>query len=335
MNILITGATGYLGTALADYLHRQYGSRITLLALMRPSSSRQRLAHLPITFLSGDITEAVSVWKAVEKADVVFHVAGLVSYQQRDYRRLYHTNVMGTRNVVDACLRNQVKRLIHTSSTAAIGVLDGLNTEQTPFQSWQMRIGYMASKYLAELEILRGVAEGLDAVIVNPGIVVGEVRQIENAASRLLRQVFRGEVPFYPTGGAGFVDIEDVAAAHHLAWQNGQCGERYIIVSENLLYRVLFERLAQMGGRSRTAIPLSRTLGRLLALGAEVFSALTGINTPIALDSVRLSERVLFYDNSKSRQVLGLTYKPFDETLKTLLFSSYKASYALYRKAIA
>lgn len=323
MKILITGGTGYLGTALLHALHRLYPRDCALYVLARETSPRARLACLPVQFLSGDITRAPSLWKATREMDVVFHVAGLVSFEQRQHRRLYETNVVGTRNVVDACLKNGVKRLIHASSTAAIGATgDGtLSNEDTIFQSWQMRIGYMASKYLAELEVMRGVAEGLDAVMVNPGIVIGNSHGVDNSASQLLRDAFVGKIPFYPIGGAGFVDVEDVAAAHILAWQKGKRGERYIVVSKNLRYQELFETLARYGGRSRSAVALSRGLGRIIALGAEFFSGIAGAASPITLDSVRLSERALFYDNSKSREELGLSYRPFEMTLERLLGS--------------
>lgn len=323
MNILVTGATGYIGVALLHALCRLSLRDCSLYALTRKASPIARLASLPVHFVQGDVTHAPSLWKATKEMDVVFHTAGLVSFEQRQYRRLYETNVVGTRNVVDACLKNGVKRLIHTSSTAAIGAIgDGtLSNEDTIFQSWQMRIGYMASKYLAELEVMRGVAEGLDAVMVNPGIVVGRSHGIENSASQLLRNVFAGKVPFYPIGGAGFVDIADVATAHILAWQKGKCGERYIVVSKNLRYQELFEILAGYGGRSRSAVALSRGLGRLIALGAEFFSSLAGLRSPITLDSIRLSERTLFYDNTKSCHELGLSYLPFELTLERLLNS--------------
>ena len=180
-----------------------------------------------------------------------------------------------------------------------------------------------SSKYLAELEVMRGIAEGLDAVMLNPGIVIGNSYGVDNVASQWLREVFLGKVPFYPRGGAGFVDIHDVAMAHILAWQKGRCGERYIIVAQNWSYHALFEELAKYGGRSRSAVPLSWSLGRLLALGTELLYSLSKKESPITLDGIRLSERRLFYDNGKSRQALGLNYMAFGATLERLL-DSYK-----------
>jgi dihydroflavonol-4-reductase len=325
MKILVTGGTGYLGVALLKLLHQLYPRECTLYALVRKDSPKARLAGLPIEFVTGDILHAPSLWKATKGIDVVFHVAGLVSFEQRRYRQLYKTNVVGTRNVVDACLKNGVKRLIYTSSTAAIGVnSDGTpSNEESAFQGWQRRIGYMVSKYLAELEVMRGIAEGLDAVMLNPGIVIGNSYGVDNVASRWFREVFLGKVPFYPRGGAGFVDIHDVAMAHILAWQKGRCGERYIIVAQNWSYHELFEELAKYGGRSRSAVPLSWSLGRLLALGTELLYSLSKQESPITLDGIRLSERRLFYDNRKSRQELGLNYTAFGATLERLL-DSYK-----------
>ncbi len=325
MKILVTGGTGYLGVALLKLLHQLYPRECTLYALVRKDSPRARLAGLPIEFVTGDILHAPSLWKATKGMDAVFHVAGLVSFEQRRYRQLYKTNVVGTRNVVDACLKNGIKRLIYTSSTAAIGVnSDGTpSNEESTFQGWQRRIGYMVSKYLAELEVMRGIAEGLDAVVLNPGIVIGNSYGVDNVASRWLREVFLGKVPFYPRGGAGFVDIHDVAMAHILAWQKGRCGERYIIVAQNWSYHALFEELAKYGGRSRSAVPLSWSFGRLLALGTELLYSLSKKESPITLDGIRLSERRLFYDSGKSRQELGLNYMAFGATLERLL-DSYK-----------
>lgn len=337
MNILITGATGYVGSAVAEHLQREHGKNVSLFALVRTSSARARLAGLPVTFLEGDVTDAPSVWKAVEGMDVVFHVAGLISSEQRQYRRLYKINVIGTRNVVDACLNSTVQKLIHTSSTAAIGVAgDGaLNNEKTAFQEWQLRLGYMASKYLAEFEIQRGVAEGLDAVIVNPSIVVGTFGKapVMNEASLFLRDIYRGKIPYYPTGGAGFVDIADVAQAHEHAWLRGNRGERYIVNADNLDYKTVFELVAALpNARPLAAEPLGHWLGRVAGLGAELWASIVGGQPRITLDRARLSERRLFYNNQKSIQELGMAYIPFRETLNRIAFASkhYNAT-AVYK----
>jgi dihydroflavonol-4-reductase len=322
--VLITGATGYIGSALARRLHQAYGTSLRLKALARRSSSRGYLGSLPIEWVYGDLLNPASLWDATEGVDVVFHCAGLVSFHQKDYRRLYRANVVGTRHVVNACLKNRVKRLVHVSSTAAIGS-SGLSasefsTEQTPFQAWQHQIGYMLSKYLSEFEVLRGVAEGLDSVIVNPSVVLGDLEERLHSASELIADLFRGKIPFVPTGGTGFVDIGDVALAIERAWQHGKTGERYIISSENLSYRALAERIAQFrGARSRSVVDLPLALGFTIGAMCDALAFVSNFRSTITFDTIRLSEKTLRYDHRKSIEQLGLRYRSLDETIERIL----------------
>lgn len=341
MKLLITGGTGYIGSALVRYLRHTYPRNAALRLLVRSPGIARRLFPEPdIELVQGNIEDALSVERAAAGIDVVFHVAGLVSFEQIFYRKLYRMNVEGTRQVVNACLVNGVKRLIHTSSTAAVGSAgDGkLSTEKTQFQDWQRRIGYMVSKYLGEMEVLRGVAEGLDAVIINPGIVFGNATpgnevQDRNAlgngawkpahqspGTAMLTDIFKGKLPYYPVGGAGMVDIDDVVRAQDAAWRYGETGERYSIVSENLTYESIFRTIALYPhARSRAAEPVGKWVGRMAGAGAELWGALTGITPTLTLDSVRAAERTLFYDNAKSVRDLKLRYRPFRETIERTL----------------
>ena len=152
-------------------------------------------------------------------------------------------------------LYNNVRRLVLTSSIAAVGASeDGSPAgESTSFQEWQRRNGYMEAKHLAELEGLRGVAEGLDVVMVNPGVVVGVDHRNPlslSSSNEVLRLVYQGKVPFFPSGGTGFVDVRDVADAHLAAWEKGRSGERYVVVGSNLTFRELFARIGTLAGSS-------------------------------------------------------------------------------------
>ncbi len=322
--ILLTGATGYIGSALAHHLYQAYGTSLRLKALARRSSSRRYLGSLPIEWVYGDLLNPASLWDATEGVEAVFHCAALVSFHQRDYRRLYRANVVGTRNLVNACLKNRVKRLVHVSSTAAIGSsglrTSGLSTEQTPFQAWQEQIGYMLSKHLSEFEVLRGVAEGLDSVMVNPSVVLGDLEHTLHSASELIADLFRGKIPFVPTGGTGFVDIGDVALAIERAWKHGKTGERYIISSENLSYRTLTERIAQFrGARSRSIADLPLSLGFIIGGLFDVLAFVSNFRSTITFDTIRLSDKTLRYDNRKSIEQLGLRYRSLDETIERIL----------------
>lgn len=322
--ILITGATGYIGSALAHHLHQEYGTSIRLKALARSSSSRCRLASLPIEWVYGDLLNPASLWDATEDVNVVLHSAALISFHQSDYRRLYRANVVGTRNLVNACLKNRVRRLVHVSSTASIGSIglcaSDLSTEQTPFQGWQERIGYMLSKRLSEFEVLRGVAEGLDSVIVNPSVVLGDLRHQLHSASDFIADLFRGKIPFVPKGGTGFVDISDVVIAIERAWKHGKTGERYIINSENLSYRALTERISQFrGARSRGVSELMPALGFIIGGVCDLLAFVSNFRSAITLDTMSISEKMLCYANQKSIEQLGICYRSLDDTLEQIL----------------
>lgn len=326
--ILITGATGYIGAQLVLNLLERFGGEVQCRVMVREHSVYDFLRDLPVEIVRADLHDPIAINEASKAAEVVFHCAGLIAYTKNYRTRLYETNVLGTRNVVNACLANSVRRLVITSSIAAIGVpgkeiADGTSTEQMAFQEWQRRNVYMESKHLAELEGQRGIAEGLDVVMVNPGVVIGRgtgSRVPGSSSNDVLRLIAQGKLPFCPRGGTGFADVSDVAEAHIAAWQKGRSGERYIIVGENLAFRDLFDRIArEPGSISKPVIPLSKGVGLIAGAGGELWSVLTGRPSFISLESVHLASLRLSYSNSKSLLELGMTYRPFEETLKTIL----------------
>ena len=326
--ILITGATGYLGAQLVFGLLRKYGDAVRCRVTTRPGSMTGFLKGLPVDIIMADMHDPHAVAEAVLGAEVVFHCAGLIAYTSNYRTRLYETNVLGTRNVVNACLAGGVRRMIATSSIAAVGMPENLDAgresnESSTFSEWQRRNVYMESKHLAELECRRGAAEGLDVVMVNPGVVIGkgDVPDAPGSSSNdVLRLIYRGSLPFCPDGGTGFVDLRDVADAHIAAWQHGHAGERYIVVGENLTFMGLFDRIAALPG-SNTGKPVrvAGALASVTGFGGEIWSLISGRPSFISIESLRQASRQAVYSNRRSVQELGMSYRPFDETLKTVI----------------
>ncbi len=324
-SILITGATGYIGSQVVLELLERYGSRIRLKAIARPSSDCAFLADLPVDIVRADLLDVTSMTEAFAGVDTVFHCAGLISYTRHFRYRLYDVNVLGTRNVVNASLRHQVRRLVMTSSIAAVGVSDDGSpaTESIPFTEWQRRNGYMEAKHLAELEALRGVAEGLDTVLVNPGVVIGVDRQNPasiSSSNEVLRMIYRGKISFYPPGSSGFVDVRDVAAAHVAAWEKGQTGRRYIVVGHNRTFAEVFEALRHVSGSSMKKLyPLSGAAAFLAGIGGELWSLFLDRPSFISFDSHRMAAAKLVYNNSSSIRELGMSYRAFADTLQSVV----------------
>ncbi len=205
--ILVTGATGCIGSNLAARLLAD-GHEVRI--LRRPTSDLRAVADLPVEHSMGDVRDPDSLIRAMEGCDIVYHAAAFVTHAAKDRDEQYQINVIGTRNVVTACRTAGVRRLVHVSSIAAIGFgrPGEPANEETPF-TWTGRPGYKTSKYYSELEVAKGIEQGIDAVVVNPSVVVGE-RDIHFRGGQLIRDARRGLLLFYVDGGMNVVYVGDV-----------------------------------------------------------------------------------------------------------------------------
>jgi dihydroflavonol-4-reductase len=324
-SIVITGATGYIGSQVVLALLSSLSGECRLRVIARNSSDCSFFEGLPVDILRADILDPLALIEAFRGAETVFHCAGLISYTRNSRNALYETNVIGTRNVVNAALYNNVRRLVMTSSIAAVGASeDGSPASETStFQEWQRRNGYMEAKHLAELEGLRGVAEGLDVVMVNPGVVIGIDRNNPmsvSSSNEVLSLIYQGKLPFFFSGGTGFVDVRDVADAHLAAWKKGSSGERYVVVGSNLTFQELVARIGTLAGSSNgRSFLVPNGIGLLAGFGGEIWSMLSNSPSFVSLESIRIASRHLAYSNTRSKQELGLCYRELAETLNTII----------------
>ncbi len=303
MKALISGGAGFLGQKLASALARE-GHEVTLL-LRRPPD-----APSAAKFAIGDLADQASLEAACEGMDCVFHTAGMISYNPAKAELMRQTNVVGTRNMAQAALQQKVKRFVHTSSSAAIGVNEDahqLMNEESPFNARKLNLPYFDTKYDAERELLKVVDQGLDAVMVNPGSILGpgDRRRFEKGYVGLIYK-YDPRVLFH--GGNNFVDVDDVVRGHLLAWERGRRGERYILGGENLAFADLIRRVDAIIGRAPPSyfVPLS-AMG--FVAGALKLLNAAGIDIHMTPTLVRQVCRWhLFIDSSKAERELG--YRP-------------------------
>lgn len=316
-NVLITGGTGFIGSNLAERL-LNLGCNVKI--LRRTDSDLRAIRGIDVEHAIGDVRDASTLSNAMRGCDTVFHTAALVTFA-RNKRALQHeVNITGTRNVVQACLTTGVERLIHTSSVAAIGYppIGELATEDTPF-NWGGQSGYKFSKHIAEQEVTAGIVKGLNAVIVNPAVVIGG-RDIHMHGGQLIKEVKKGRVPFYIDGGMNVVYVGDVVNGHILAAQKGRTGERYILSGSNLTHKDIFQRIAGIvNGRS----PFAKLPIPLLRFGAKTIEkvcGLIGVEPFISAELVAAAGSYNWYTCDKATKELGYTVTPFDETI----FAAYR-----------
>lgn len=313
---LVTGATGFLGAALVRQLAAA-GERVRIL---RRATSRLDLlgdAAGHVEHAEGDVTEGGTVREAVRGVGRVYHAAAYVGFGgKKDEAALFEVNADGTAHVVDAALAEGVTRLVHVSSIAALGRTEaptGVLDETASWTAGRANTAYARSKRAAELEVQRGVAEGLDAVIGNPAVIFGLGRAGENTM-QIVERVRRGRMRAAPAGGTCVVDVEDVAAGLRAAMARGAAGERYLLGGENLSWLAILTALAEAFG----VAPPRRVVGRraALALGAasEAFALLTRTRPVLTRETARTSAATYRYSNRTAVEELGATFRPFRET---------------------
>jgi dihydroflavonol-4-reductase len=309
MRALVTGATGFVGAAVARAL-LSGGHEVR--ALVRPSSDRRNLRGLALQSVEGDLSDAASLERAARDCEAVFHVAADYRLGAPRPQELYQANVEGTRNVLNAARAAGVGRIVYTSSVATIGIpADGTpGNEATPVALTDMVGHYKRSKFLAE-ELVRAAARtGLPVVIVNPSTPVGPGDVKPTPTGLMVRDAACGRMPAYVDTGLNIVHVDDVAAGHLLAFERGRSGESYILGGEDMTLRAILEEIARQVGRRPPRVRLPARALLPVAMIAEAVARITGGTTRITVEGVRLAHKRMFFSSDKAARELGYRWRP-------------------------
>jgi len=311
--IAITGANGLLGNSL---LKKFVSEKIPVVGLRRANSDRsQSLNSEEVEWREADVTNSLSLTDALINIDTVIHTAAVVSFDPRAKERIFQTNVIGTKNIVNACLDLGIHRLIFISSVAALGRKKGMAeiNEDNKWIDSDLNSDYAKSKYLAELEVYRGQEEGLSISIVNPSVILAPANPSKSSA-----QIFKyvnDERLFYSDGYLNYVDARDVADIVFKIYEKKIEGEKFITNAGSINLKELISKIAVRLGKKEPSIKINTRLLLTAAWLEEMRCKLAGTEALISRQSVKASGEKFIYQNRKSINRLNMVYRSLDETL--------------------
>jgi nucleoside-diphosphate-sugar epimerase len=324
--IFVTGGTGLLG---AHLLYKLTSSNHEVLALKRENSNLERVKTIfsgytdnvdelfnKITWIDGDLLDYSTITECVEKADYVFHTAAMVSLYRKDWNRLMKINIEGTANIVNACLNAPDKKLCYVSSIGALAEKNHgeLITEEDFLDSTKDKSRYSISKFKAEMEVWRGISEGLKAVIVNPSFIIG-CGDWSKSSANMFRLVHEG-VSFYTPGSIGCVDVRDVADIIIKLTFSDISGERYIINSENVNYKYLLVEISKLFGIKSPRFLAGKGLLTIAQKYDWVLSLFTSKPPRLTKEVISSLVSKCNYSNEKIKKELNYDFIPVAESLK-------------------
>jgi nucleoside-diphosphate-sugar epimerase len=316
--VLVTGGTGFLGSyIIKELVERNYPVR----AIHRSTSKVP--FYIPATifekveWVEGDILDPFSLDEALEDVDAVIHSAAMVSFHRDDKNKMHQVNVQGTANVVNAAIEKNISRLVHISSVAALGrsKTGGHVNEERKWQESNINTAYAISKYKAEMEVWRGIGEGLNAVIINPSTVLG-YGDWDTSSCRIFKTIYN-EFPWYSTGINGFVDIEDVSKTTVLLMQSDIKEQRFIANGDNWSFQQLFNTIADGFGKKHPHRKATPFLGNL-AWRLENFKTLFSGERPLLTsESTKVAHSNTFFENDKLLKALPqFSFTPLQESIQ-------------------
>jgi dihydroflavonol-4-reductase len=314
MRALVTGATGFVGAAVARALLRE-GWQVRV--LVRGGSDRSNLQLLALEIAVGDLSERPSLDRALADCGALFHVAADYRLGAPDPRQLYSTNVEGTRNILLAARQAGVESTVYTSSVATVGIpSDGSPGDEQTAVSLEAMIGhYKRSKFLAEQVALEAAQAGQRVVIVNPSTPVGPGDVKPTPTGQLVLDAAAGRMPAYVDTGLNIVHVDDVAAGHLLAHHRGRSGERYILGGEDMTLKQILDCIAKLVGRKPPRVRLPYAAVLPIAYLAEAWTRVSGRRGRITLEGVRLARKRMFFSSAKAARELGYRWRPPAEAL--------------------
>lgn len=312
--ILVTGGTGFLGS----YLLR------SLVKAGKPVRALYR-QHIPaqindikdkVEWAKGDVLDIGALEDAMQGVEKIYHCAAVVSFQPDKKAEMLQVNIAGTANVVNLALEAGIKKIVHVSSVAALGraKAEAHISEHIEWEESKNNSSYAVSKHLSEMEIWRGIAEGLDAVIVNPSIILGS--GFWNDGSGMLLKNAWKEFPYYTTGINGFVDVQDVVDVMISLMESDITAQRFILSAENWPYRQLFNTMAAALGKKPPHIATKPWMAEVVWRLEKVKGKITGKKPLLTKETARTAQLKVYYNNEKILKALpAFRFKPLEETV--------------------
>ncbi len=324
--IFVTGGTGLVGTHLIYELLKK-GEKVR--AIRRESSKIEKLEKVisyyhknpqdllkNLEWVYGDILDVYSLEDAMEGVDYVYHAAAIISFNPCDHKKMIENNTKGTANVINAALKKNIKKLCHVSSIASVG-RDNTKNSVSENDQWtysKQQSAYAISKFESEREVWRGIAEGLNAVIVNPSIILGSGHWGEGS-SVIFSTIWKG-LKFYTKGVTGYVDVRDVVICMIELMQGPFTNERYILNGENVSYKNLFENIASELQVDKPSIYVTKFMSEIVWRLARVQSLISGKQALITRETARTANKIYFFSNEKIGTALHFQFRPITQTIK-------------------
>ena len=316
MRALVTGATGFIGAAVARTLT---AAGVEVRALVRPGSDLRNLSDLKVEPVHGDLRDRESLRRALMNCRHLYHVAAHYALWANNPAIFYETNVTGTRTLLETAQDLKIERVVYTSTIGAIGLPDGggPGTEDTPVSLSHMAGDYKRSKYLAEQEVLKLARAGLPVVIVNPSAPVGAGDVKPTPTGQIIVDFMKGRMWAYIETGMNLIDVDDVAIGHLRAMERGRTGERYILGHHNLSLQEIFEILSRLTGirAPRLKLPWQAILPLAYA-NRWIADWVTHQAPRIPLEGVRMAKHHMHYDCRKALRELDLPQTPVETALE-------------------
>jgi len=315
--VLVTGGTGFLGSyIIKELIEKGYSVR----AIRRNNNLPAYISNEILSraeWIEGNVLDVVGLQDAMENVDIVIHSAGVVSFVKRDRKRMYQVNVEGTANVVNMALEKNVKKLIHISSVAALGRKDNGThvNEEKKWEENKMNTHYAKSKRNAELEVWRGISEGLNAVILNPSTVIG-YGNWNIGSCAIFKNIYK-EFPWYSPGINGFVDVEDVARLTIQLIGSNIDSERFIINGDTWSFKKLQDFIADSFGKKKpTKVAGPFLMGTAWRL-ERLKSIITRKDPLLTKESARVAQSQTYFENDKILKTFpGFSFTPLEISIK-------------------
>src|SRR6266851_5097460 len=315
MLAFVTGATGFVGSHVACAL-ADNGADLRL--LVRPNSNLKNIQDLKADLFTGDLRDPASLEKGIAGCEVIFHVAADYRLWVRDPEEMYRANVEGTRAILEAARKNNIRRVVYTSSVATMGFTrDSVADENSPVSLANMIGPYKRSKFMAEQVAIEAAHSGLDVVIVNPSTPVGERDIKPTPSGRIVVDFLKRKFPAYVDTGLNLVDVNECARGHLAALEKGRPGERYLLGGANLTLKQILDKLAAITGLPSPSIRVPYIVALATGVVDQTFSGrLLGREPRATIETVRMGKKKMWASSAKAERDLGWKIFPADDALR-------------------